>query len=345
MRTHVSGSGSCDSTSRKHLGIVFGGYYNSGGGVKKLDWAGDRKVRGPWEIDKLLRVKEHADGVYHHFLDGYQSDLFVFDPDTLLWTRVSSKEHEMIKMAKCWAGALNNRLFVGGGYGMLKNQGRESSKEERRVRDWEEEWLACLSAASDPEGDQVYIGHPQHIVDPSKVILSLHGAGQPDESRHLHICTSLVRNQWACCPPETDIPDFDVGFGGHHERTFVIYVFAGCGDHGQALLYYDSYQGPLSTRGLEVLEKRKLVDWSYPTGYSCGPPHFSHSKDGKKSVGCMTYGDLGAHFTQRQAAIVATAARLSSDRASGCKTNGWTWKGNIEARSGGGASFHSLTQC
>ena len=60
-------------------------------------------------------------------LDDDQSDLFVFDHDTLRWTRVSSNEHEMIKMTKYWAVVLNNLLFVGGGYGMLKNLGEVSS--------------------------------------------------------------------------------------------------------------------------------------------------------------------------------------------------------------------------
>ena len=91
----------------------------------------------------------------------------------------------------------------------------------------------------------------------SKVILSLHGAGQSDESRHLHVCVSLAHNQWVCCPPEAVMPDFDVGFGGHHERTFVIYVFAASGDPGHATVYTDAYQGPLSTRGLQVLEEKE----------------------------------------------------------------------------------------
>jgi len=226
-----------------------------------------QRVRGP-RYAELVRRRDprHWDAdrgqIRPGTFDVYQKDLFVFDPETLRWWRAQENEH--LAVAKCWALACNGRLYVGGGYGFTSNKSKAAAARGSRFCEPE-----CIAAIS-------------------KMSLSLCGAGLHDARRHT--CLGLGRTPWSTAPPEADRPDFDIGFGHAHDRSFVICVFGtGARDSGETQLFTDMYEGPLSAQGLAVLQQRHLVDWDVLQN-APGPPARAPSGNGARvSLGLMTH--------------------------------------------------------
>ena len=225
--------------------------------------------------------------------DGYQKDLFVFDPETLCWWRAHQAENELtLAVARPWAVACQGCLFVGGGYGFTRNSidgVTEGSNWRNKLESYglkgkdAEEYLA----RSKP-GCNESMASPQCIAAISKFNLSLCGKGMQDAGRHT--CLGLSRSPWSTAPPEHDDPDFDIGFGHAHERTFCIYAMGAIKGSGYA--FCDFYDGPLSAQGLAVLEQLHLVDWNVLRN-SAGPPPPAPRRNGERArLGLMIHASV-----------------------------------------------------
>lgn len=219
-----------------------------------------REARGERFVDLVFQRKPRhwdssRDCVRSGVFDGYQRDLFVFDPTTQMWALAAESKNQPLAAAKCWAVALKGRLWVDGGYGFINNSITQSGSARNDMQQFSRAFnLKLHDFCSNPSR----VSNPECIVAISKLSLSLCSRGLHDGASHVGL--GKGRYVWATAPPE-DVPDFDIVHGGEQPRTFLIIVSGSPNLTNRGRVITDVSRGQLSARGLEVLESRKIVDW------------------------------------------------------------------------------------
>jgi len=256
-----------------------------------------REARGERYVAQVQqRVAPYDQGLLDGIFDGYQQDLFVFDPETLVWTRVS-EVHGQMAIAKCWAFACTGRVFIGGGYGLTQQSKHATHKVDEQTLRQSFQRMG-LDASEVPGG---LYATPQCVVAISKVAISLLAADGHDHMTLRNTLEPGLKNEaWATAPLEADVPDFDIGFGRGDERSFLIFVVGSAKhDAGQYLNTHtmmgsDEYKGPLCARRLAVLNKRQMVEWSVlKDELLCAPPSSSRRDGMPVAIGHITMNDIG----------------------------------------------------